>query len=196
MAFSAGEKHNSGGWPIQLGIALILLGALALCSMLADGASVMLLSWLVVVRGVVETAHAFYVHKPAGFLLHLAPGIAAFPIGLLVAVHPSAGEFAWMLLFAYFFTLTGLFRILAAVRLRFASWKWAAFDGAVTLLLGAPLWAARPWLGTWYFSFAVGISFMLGGWSSIIFAGGLRQLGAARRARLSSRENKQERVAS
>ena len=193
MAFSGGEEHKSGGWPSQLGIALILLGALALCSMLADGASVMLLSWLVILSGVMEAVHAFYLRKPAGFLLHLVPGIGGFPIGLAVAVHPGAGEFAWMLLFAYFFAAVGLFRILAALRLKFASWKWAAFDGAITLLLGAPLWAARPWLGTWYFSFAVGMSVILRGWSSVMFAGGLRQLSAARITHLPSRKHKRER---
>src|SRR5438552_13468061 len=94
--------------------------------------------------------HGFQVRSWGGFFLHLLGGIVGVLIGLLVVTHPVAGALAWTLLFASFFTVIGLFRLIAATRLKFPNWGWAAFDGAVTLLLGILLWADWPWSGFWF----------------------------------------------
>ena len=97
-------------------------------------------------------------------------------IGLLVVTHPAAGALAWTLLFASFFTVVGLFRVMAAIRLKFPHWGWAAFDGSVTLLLGILLWAEWPWSGVWFLGLAVGISLLLRGWSNVMLAVAVRSL--------------------
>src|SRR5207253_534096 len=83
---------------------------------------------------------------------------------LLLVTHPVAGALAWTLLFASFFTVIGLFRLIAATRLKFPDWGWAAFDGAVTLLLGILLWADWPWSGFWFLGLSIGIALLLRGW--------------------------------
>ena len=99
----------------------------------------MVLGWLIVVSGVIEAVHAFRMRKWGGIFLHLVGGILGVLIGLLVVTHPVAGALAWTLLFAAFFTVIGIFRLVAAIRLKFPNWGWAAFDGTVTLLRDSAL---------------------------------------------------------
>lgn len=111
-----------------------------------------------------------------GTFLHLVAGILGVLIGLLIVTHPVAGALAWTLLFAAFFTVMGIFRIVAASRLRFPNWGWAVFDGVVTLLLGIVVWLAWPWSGFWFLGLAVGISLVLRGWSYVMFSLAIRNL--------------------
>ena len=166
-------------WPMRLGIALILLGTVALGTLRAadsTGASPMLFGWLLVVSGLMEAVHAFHKRSWGGFLLHLMPCVAGVPIGLLSAMHSSAGGTAWMLLFASYFTVVGLFRTISAFWFKFPAWIWAAFEGIVSFLLAAVFWTNSPRLGLWVFGFSVGTSMILRGWSSIMFAQGVARL--------------------
>jgi uncharacterized membrane protein HdeD (DUF308 family) len=170
-----GKKHfqlRSGS--SELGLALMILGIIALCTMRANApGAVILFGWIIVVSGVVEAVEAFRARRSDRFFLHLIPAIAGVPIGLLIAAHPAADPLTWMVLFASFFTVIGLFRIVSAFWLKFSHWGWTAFDGLAALLLGSVLWAAWPW-GNWFFGLAVGISLILRAWSSIMFSLGLR----------------------
>jgi len=164
-------------WTAQLGTALILLGIAALLTAATNfPRQEVVFGWLVVFSGIVESVHAFHLRRKDRFLLHIIPGIAGLPIGLLIITHPEAGEIVWMLLFASFLTVIGLFRMVSAIRFKFPGWAWAEFDGIATLLLGVVLWAARPWLAPQFMGLAVGFSLVLRGLSSIMLAMGLRSL--------------------
>ena len=102
--------------------------------------------------------------------LHLIGGVLGVLVGLLIVTHPVAGALAWTLLFASFFTVIGMFRLITAIRLKFPNWGWAVFDGVVTLLLGILRWVDWPWSGFWYLGLAVGVSLILRGWSYVMFA--------------------------
>ena len=165
------------GWLLALGIAMIALGIVALLLIpVATVAAVMVLGWVMVISGVVEAIHAFRMRGWGGTFLHLVAGILGVLIGLLIVTHPVAGALAWTLLFAAFFTVMGIFRIVAASRLKFPNWGWAVFDGVVTLLLGIMVWLAWPWSGFWFLGLAVGISLLLRGWSYVMFALAIRKL--------------------
>lgn len=166
-----GALRRKWGWFLALGISLVVLGLIALIVMpAATVATVMVLGWLMVFSGVVEAVHGFQVRGWGGMFLHLVAGILGILIGLLVATHPVAGALAWTLLFASFFTVIGLFRMIAAARLKFPNWGWAVFDGAITLLLGILLWADWPWSGLWFLGLSIGISLLLRGWSYVMLA--------------------------
>jgi uncharacterized membrane protein HdeD (DUF308 family) len=162
-------------WCAKLGVVLIILGILAI-SMIAvsEVDSVLWLSWLIVVSGMAEAVHAFHLRKSGGFFFHLVPGIAGVPLGLLVATHPAVDIVTWMLVFACFFTIVGLFRMLSAFRLRFPAWRWAVFDSAVMLVFGSVFWTTSTRLGLQFFDIAVGVSLILRGWSSVMLGFGLR----------------------
>jgi uncharacterized membrane protein HdeD (DUF308 family) len=156
---------------MQLGVGLIVLGLIAFGAIsLASAASYLLLAWLILVSGIGEAAYAFRLHRSEGFFLHLVPGIAAVPVGLLMTVRPAADARMWMPMFASYLTLVGVFRAIAAYWLKFPNWPWAVFDGMVTVALGAVLWAAPLWLATWFPGLAVAVCLVLRGWSSVMVA--------------------------
>jgi uncharacterized membrane protein HdeD (DUF308 family) len=159
------------GWLLVVGILMVALGTVALFIMPAAtiGTS-LVLGWLLVISGVLEMIHSFRVRRWGGLFLHLIGGVLGILVGLLVVTHPVAGAAAWTLLFASFFTAIGLFRLIAAISLKFPNWGWAVFDGIVTLALGILLWAEWPWSGIWFLGLAVGVSLILRGWSYVMFA--------------------------
>ena len=165
------------GWYLALGIALIILGVIAFFLVpAATLATVLVLGWLLVISGIVETIHAFRMRGWGGVFLHVVAGILGVLVGLLVVTHPVAGALAWTLLFASFFTVIGIFRIVAAVKLKFPLWGWAVFDGVVTTLLGIVLWADWPWSGLWFLGIALGVSLILRGWSYVMLSLAARTL--------------------
>lgn len=173
----AEDIRHKWGWLLALGISMVFLGTIALfITPAATVGTVLVLGWLLVVSGIVEAIQAFRVRRWGGIFLHLIGGVLGILVGLLVVTHPVAGALAWTLLFASFFTVIGLFRLVTAIRLKFPNWGWAAFDGAITLLLGVLLWIDWPGSGVWFLGFAVGISLLLRGWSYVMFAIAVRTL--------------------
>lgn len=171
------DLRHKWGWLLAIGISMVILGAIALfITPAATLGTILVLGWLLVISGVVETIQAFRVRRWSGIFLHLIGGVLGVLVGLLIVTHPLAGALAMTLLFASFFTVIGLFRLVAAIRLKFPHWGWAAFDGAVTLLLGLLLWMEWPVSGLWFIGFAVGISLLLRGWSYIMFAIAVRSV--------------------
>lgn len=167
------------GWLFTLGIVMAILGTIAMIIMpAATLATVLVLGWLLVVSGIAETIYAFRVRKWGGLFLHLIGGILGVLIGLLVVTHPVAGALVWTLLLASFLTVIGIFRLVAALSLRFPHWGWAVFDSVITMGLGALLWAEWPWTGLWFLGLAVGVSLVLRGWSYIMFALAIRSIPA------------------
>lgn len=164
---------HSSKWCRRLGLSLMLLGGLALGMIgLRAGNTVILLGWLIMVSGLAEAVHALHLRRSGAFFFHLVPSIAYISIGLFIVTLPI--DVNWKLPFACLFTVVGLFRLVAAIRLLFPSWQWAVADGGVTLLLSAPFWTTKPWPGPQVACGAVGITLILRGWSLIMFGHALR----------------------
>jgi uncharacterized membrane protein HdeD (DUF308 family) len=179
LIFDGADLHRRWRWFLALGIALMILGTIALILIPAARiATVMVLGWLMVFSGIVEAVHGFQVRGWGGMLLHAIAGILGMLIGLLIVTHPVAGALAWTLLFASFFTVIGLFRVIAAIELKFPNWGWVVFDGLVTLLLGILLWAEWPASGFWFLGLSIGISLLLRGWSHVMLAMAVRRVPA------------------
>jgi uncharacterized membrane protein HdeD (DUF308 family) len=169
--------RNHWGWLLTLGIVMVIFGTIALYIMpAATIGTVLVLGWLLVFSGIVESFYAFRVRQWGGLFLHLIGGVLGVLIGLLVITHPVAGALAWTLLFASFLTVIGIFRLITAASLRFPNWGWAAFDSLITLALGVLLWAEWPSSGLWFLGLAVGISLILRGWSYVMFSLAIRSL--------------------
>ena len=176
LSFELEDLRRTWGWFLALGIVLICLGTIALLmTPVATLAAVLVLGWLMLASGVIEIIHAFRVRGWGGVFLHLIGGIVGVLIGLLVVTRPVAGALAWTLLFASFFTVIGVFRIVAALRLKFANWGWAVFDGAITLLAGILVWASWPWSGLWFLGVALAVTLLMRGWSYVMLAIAVRR---------------------
>jgi uncharacterized membrane protein HdeD (DUF308 family) len=168
------------GWLLTLGIVMVILGTISLVvTPAATIASSLILSWLLLFSGIAETIYAFRIHKWGGLFLHLIGGLLGIFTGLLTLTHPVAGALVWTLLFASFFTVIGIFRLVAAISLKYPNWGWSVFDSAITIFLGAMLWAEWPWSGLWFLGVALGISLILRGWSYIMFAVAIHKLPVA-----------------
>ncbi len=159
------------GWMMALGIALVVLGIVALIfAPAATVGTVLALGWLITMGGVVESISAFRLRRWGGMFLHLAGGVVGILLGLLIVTHPGAGALALTMLLAAYLTVIGLFRTITAIQLRYTRWGWAVLDGLVTLVLGLLLWAAWPVTALWFVGFAVGIALLLRGWATILLA--------------------------
>jgi uncharacterized membrane protein HdeD (DUF308 family) len=169
------NMRHHWGWLLTLGIVMVIFGTIAMfITPAATLGTVLVLGWLLVFSGIFESIYAFRVREWGGLFLHLIGGILGVLIGLLVITHPVAGALASTLLFASFLTVIGVFRLIAAISLRFPHWGWAVFDSLITIGLGVLLWAEWPWSGLWFIGFAVGVSLILRGWSYVMFAFALR----------------------
>jgi uncharacterized membrane protein HdeD (DUF308 family) len=177
LFFDSESLRPGWGWLLFLGIVMVFLGTVALVIMpAATLGTILVMGWLLVISGIMETIHSFRVRRWGGLFLHLIGGVLGVLVGLLVVTHPVAGAAAWTLLFASFFTVIGMFRLVAALTLKFPNWSWAVFDGVVTLALGVLLWVEWPWSGLWFLGLAVGVSLILRGWAYVMFALAIRNL--------------------
>jgi len=175
LSFEMDVLRPKWGWLLFPGILMVTLGTVALLIVPAATIGTALVAgWLLIFSGIIEIVHAYRVRLWGGLFLHLIGGSLGLLVGLLVVTHPLAGAIAWKLLFASFLSVVGLFRVIASVRLKFARWRWAVFDGIVSLGLGILLWVDWPWSGLWFVGLSVGISLILRGWSYVMFAIAIR----------------------
>src|SRR5262245_25589260 len=156
------------GWFVALGIALIVLGILALgAEVLVTLASVLFFGWLMLIGGAIQTVHAFRVRPWSGFLRHLFGGLLTVVVGFLLVGNPAVGALSLTLLMAAFFLVGGIFRIATALTHDFPGRGWAVLSGVITLLLGIIIWRQWPVSGLWVIGTFVGIDMLFEGWSLV-----------------------------
>lgn len=177
-----GELRSKWGWFLALGIALLALGAVALIvPWLTTLTTVVLFGWLLVVGGLLEVFTVFWVKGWRGILLQLLGGILSTVVGALIVTHPGAGALGLTLLLATLFLAGGLFRVGAAVVLRFPNWGWAVAGGIVTALMGVAIWMLWPFSAPWVIGMLVAIELMCRGWAWVMFAVAARKISKALR---------------
>src|SRR5947209_770528 len=173
----AEELRRTWGWLLALGVALVVLGVLALSwSVLTTLASVVFFGWLLVVGGVLAVVHAFLRRRWGGFFLELFAGILYTVVGLMVVANPAATAVALTLVISVFLMVGGVFRILTALTARFHHWVWVLLNGVVSLALGLMIWRQWPWSGLWVIGLFVGIDMIFYGWSLVMLAVAVRRL--------------------
>jgi uncharacterized membrane protein HdeD (DUF308 family) len=168
------ELKRHWGWYMALGILLIVLGTIAIGSTLVMTiASVFFFGWLLIVGGVLEAIHAFWHKRWAGFFLDLLTGILYLIAGWMMVTNPAGSALLLTLIIAMFLVFEGVFRIVAALAVRYPHWGWVLFNGIISLLLGVMIWRQWPYSGLWVIGLFVGIEMLLNGWSLVMlsFAG-------------------------
>lgn len=166
------------GWFLALGIALIILGMIAIGAAIpATFLTIAFLGWLLLIGGVAQMFSAVFSHHGSGFFMHLLAGILYLIVGVLIVANPAAGAITLTLLLAAFFMFEGVFRIVSAASMRFPRWGWAVASGIITLLLGLMIWAQWPLSGLWVIGMFVGIDMIIYGWSLVMLTMAIRGLG-------------------
>jgi uncharacterized membrane protein HdeD (DUF308 family) len=165
------DLRAHSGWFLALGLALIVLGALALASELTTLAVTLTFAVLLVTGGIVEIVAAFWAGHLSGFFLHLLIGIMYMVVGMLmVEQHPGVAADALTLMLAASSLIGGLLRVVVALRQRFSTWGWVLVNGIITFLLGVMIWRRWPDAAEWVIGLFVGVELIATGWSWVAFA--------------------------
>ena len=168
-----GALRGKWGWFVALGALLMILGLVALGSVVvASLASAIAIGMLMLIGGVVETVGAFWSRHWSGFFLHLLSGVLSVVVGVLFLRAPVGALLALTLLLACLLMVGGLFRIVAALTYRFASWGWPLLGGVIDMILGVMVWQQWPASALWVIGMFLGISLIFRGadWIGLGFA--------------------------
>lgn len=158
-------------WLLVLGVALITLGTVAIgSSFFVSMVTVVMFGILLLLGGIVQIVNSFWIGKWSGFLMHLLLAIFYIVVGVLMIDSPLESAVALTLMVAAFLVVGGLFRIIAAMVLRFPNWGWALLNGLITLMLGILINKQWPASGLWVIGLFVGIEMILNGWTWVMLA--------------------------
>jgi uncharacterized membrane protein HdeD (DUF308 family) len=154
------------GWLVALGILLIILGLLALGSLVFTTLlSLVFFGWILVIAGIAQLIQLFWARDSGSFLAHLVSGLLALVVGLLIVFNPGVGAVVVTFLLSIFFIVSGLVRFLTALASRRTNWGWSALYGVVVFLLGILIFVDLPVSGLVLIGLFIGIELLLNGLS-------------------------------
>jgi len=162
---------------LLLGIALVVLGTICIIDPLVPSlASVVVLGFLLMAAGIAQIVSAFWAGKWSGMLFHLMIGVLYSVVGYMIVDAPVINMVMITKFIAIFLIVSGVFRIVSAMVVRFHDWGWVVLNGGVTLLLGIMINRQLPEAALWVVGMFVGIEMLLNGWAWVMLALGLRTL--------------------
>lgn len=164
-------------WFVLLGVALVVLGCIALGSVvIASLATAIAIGALLLVGGVAETLGAFWCRGWSGFFLHLLSGVLSIVVGVLFLRAPADALLALTLLLSCLLMVNGIFKVIVALNYRFGAWGWPLASGVIDVALGVMIWQEWPASALWVIGLFVGISLVFRGLNWIGLGLALRAL--------------------
>lgn len=158
-------------WFLVFGILLVILGGVAISySVTTTLFSVVLFGALLATGGVVQFIQAFLARKWSGIFLSVLVGLLYLIAGALCMVQPEMSAITLTLIFSVLCFISGLFKMLTSLLMRFESWGWVFFNGFITMLLGILIYAGWPMSGLVVIGLFIGIDLVLAGWAWIILS--------------------------
>jgi uncharacterized membrane protein HdeD (DUF308 family) len=149
-----------------MGVALMILGALAISSsFIATFATVLVFGILLLLGAIFQVVTALWGRSWRGFFLHLLAGILYLIAGVFMVEHPMEAALAITLVVAICLLGTGILRIVVGVVERFSGWGLSLATGVISLLLGIAIWRQWPFSGLWMIGLFVGIEMVFSGLS-------------------------------
>ena len=169
--------RHASTWSILCGAALIVLGVLAMGSpALAAVAVNAVISWLIVLAGVVHLSLAFYAHKAGSVLWKLLVGIAYVFFGVYLIAHPALGVVSLTLVLASLFLVEGIFDVALFFQMRAIGGSgWILADGIITLALGLMIYLQWPSSSNWAIGTLVGVSLIVSGVTRLMLSLAVRK---------------------
>jgi uncharacterized membrane protein HdeD (DUF308 family) len=162
---------------LLLGLALVVLGSICIIEPLVPSiASVVALGFLLMAAGMAQIVSSFWAGKWSGMLFHMLIGVLYVVVGYMIVDAPVVNLVMITKFIAIFLIVSGAFRIVSALVVRFPDWGWVALNGGVTLLLGIIINRQLPEAALWVVGLFIGIEMLLNGWAWVMLALGLRAL--------------------
>ncbi|SNZ05711.1 Uncharacterized membrane protein HdeD, DUF308 family [Natronoarchaeum philippinense] len=151
--------------PAGAGVALILLGLLAIVFPFVTGVSLsLLLGALLVVGGIVHGVHAFSAPGWTGSAVQILLGIVYVVAGIALVVNPVFGLATLTLLVIAYLFVGGIVELVAGIGMpREANGLWIAASGAIGILLAGLLWVGFPSTAVWAVGTLFGVNLLVSG---------------------------------
>jgi uncharacterized membrane protein HdeD (DUF308 family) len=167
-------------WFLGLGCLLVGCGTLAIIFPATVGADLALafLSVLLFVAGVAMLVGAFWTGKWSGFLVKVLVGIVYIAAGFVASEHPRIAITVVAIYVAVTFMVMGIFRMLAAMIVRFPQWGWTLLSGCVTFLTGLIIYRHSGLDAPWVIGLLVGLEMLFCGWTWIMLSLEIRRIPA------------------
>jgi uncharacterized membrane protein HdeD (DUF308 family) len=158
-------------WFLVLGVALIVLGSIAIgSSELMTVVSVLLFGWLLIFAGLFQIVHGFARRAWGGFFINMMAGLLYAVTGLLMISHPGIAAITLTLIIAMLFIVAGTFRIFVAFSTAIHHRAWLVLNGAISLILGFCILDSWPVSGLWVIGLFIGIDMIFDGWTEVMLA--------------------------
>jgi uncharacterized membrane protein HdeD (DUF308 family) len=177
LAAGIRNLHANRNWILALGVVLILVGSVAISlTARATITAIETIGLLLLFAAGGQVASAIWTRGWDGVLSHLLTGIVYGILGCLILAHPGVTAAMLTVLIAASFLIGGLFRMIAALALRFHGWGWTLVSGAITFGLGLMIWQQWPGDSLWVIGLFLGIDLIFAGWTWVALAMGLGRL--------------------
>jgi uncharacterized membrane protein HdeD (DUF308 family) len=158
-------------WFLILGIALIILGSIAIGSAeLMTVVSVLFLGWLLMFAGLFEIVHGFARRAWGGFIVNLMGGLLYSVTGFLMISHPGVAAITLTLMLAIMLIVAGTFRLFVAFSTQIHHRGWLILNGGISLILGFCILDSWPVSGLWVIGLFIGIDMIFDGWTEVMLA--------------------------
>jgi uncharacterized membrane protein HdeD (DUF308 family) len=174
---SAEPRHNFTS-SIWFAILLIIFGLLAISlPAIASFGVARVLSWLILIDGVVQLVYAFKSKGVGRTIWKLLVSILYIVVGVYLLANPLLGLAKLTLLLAIFFFIEGIADIGTFIWARKSEGsEWLLLHGIITLLLGVMIWRHWPFSSLWALGTLVGISMLVTGVTRLMMAVKSRRL--------------------
>lgn len=170
--YPAESLQSNWGWFLALGVALVIVGALAIClPAVATSITIFALGWLLIIGGVIQAIHAFTAGKWGGTVWELLTAILYGVVGILLLANPVISMFALTIFLVTFLLIEGFFQIITAFQVRHnSSWGWVLFSGIVAVVLAGMIWFNMPGDAIWVIGLLIGVNIVFTGWGMMMIA--------------------------
>jgi uncharacterized membrane protein HdeD (DUF308 family) len=163
---------------LLMGIFLAILGVISIATPAVAGTAVIVvIGGLLLLAGVVQVVSGLRTEAGLSKLPPVILGVITAIAGLGVLGHPLLGLKFLTLLLAIFFTVEGIWKVIASFSYRpAAGWLALLLSGLVTLVLGILIYSEWPMSGLWAVGVLVGVDLLMTGISVIAVATTIKQL--------------------
>ena len=160
-----------------LGVLLMICGVVAIAYPMVSSVSVVIvIAATLLVSGVAMVVAAFWTGSWSAFLLQMLVGILYIVLGMMMTDAPLKSTAALTLFVASLLLVVGIFRIVAALVLRFPQWGWALLNGIVTVMLGLIIYRNFPESALYVIGIFVGVEMLLNGLTWIMLGLEIRNI--------------------
>ena len=147
-------------------------------TVLTSFAAVVVLGVVLMVAGIATIITSFWAGKWSGMLVQLLVGILYLVVGFMITDKPLQVGVAMTLFIAAFCIVAGVFRVVAALTVRYPYWGWSLLNGMITFLLGVVIYRQFPESAIWVLGLLVGLEMLFHGWTWIMLSLAIKKIPA------------------